>query len=165
MLITAYCKEDKVDAAHALLTCMDGKGIQPTTVTYVAILQAYSRLGKPQEVEKMLSEMRRKRLALSGKCLVALLLAYRHCTQTPAQTQEVVTAFTSWFQRGAPVDGWTIQALCRTLGREHAERLCSDLGIKMSELENEKAMKEKDQGRNFHSRARNHGADAPRRAG
>merc|ERR1719408_1000710 len=108
--------------------------------------------------------MRRKRLPLSGKCLVALLLAYRHCTQTPAQTEEVVTAFTSWFQRGAPVDGWTVQALCRTLGREHAERLCSDLGIKMWELENEKANKEKEKGRTSHNgnRVRN---DVPRRAG
>merc|ERR550537_127578 len=123
---------------------MEGKGIAPTSVSYTAIMQAYSRIGQPQEVESILSEMRRKRMQLSGKCLVALLLAYRHSSQTAAEPAEVVTAFTSWFQRGAPVDGWTIQALCRTIGRSNAERLCSDLGIKMLELENEKAIKEKE---------------------
>jgi len=123
---------------------MEGKGIAPTAVSYTSIMQAYSRQGQPQEVESILSEMRRRRMQLNGKCLVALLLAYRHSKQSEAESAEVVTAFTSWFQRGAPVDGWTIQALCRTLGRANAERLCSDLGIKMRELENEKAFKEKD---------------------
>ena len=143
-LITAYCKVDKVNLAHSLLNRMESKGIAPTTVSYTAIMQAYSRLGQPQEVESILSEMRRRRVQLTGKCLVALLLAYRHSKQSEAESAEVVTAFTSWFQRGAPVDGWTIQALCRTLGRTNAERLCSDLGIKMRELENEKAYKEKE---------------------
>jgi len=170
-LITAFCKEDKVDLAHALLKGMDGKGITPTTVSYIAVMQAYSRLGKPQEVEGILSEMRRRRLPLTGKCLVALLLAYRHSSQSPVESADVVTAFTSWFQRGAPVDGWTIQALCRTIGRSNAERLCSDLGIKMVELENEKAIKEKEKesqkGGNYSSgnRARNHGDECTRRAG
>merc|ERR550537_2179727 len=105
-------------------------------------MQAYSRQGQPHEVERILSEMRRRRVAFRGKCLVALLLAYRH---SDASATEVVTAFEQWFQRGAPVDGWTIGALCRTIGRTQAERVCNDLGINMRELEAEKLEKEKQQ--------------------
>merc|ERR1719355_57143 len=85
--------------------------------------------------------MRRMRLPLTGKCLVALLLAYRHSSQSPVESAGVVAAFTSWFQRGASVDGWTIQALCRTIGRAAAEKLCFELGINMRELEAEKEEK------------------------
>merc|ERR1719482_2341505 len=103
-LISGYSKEDKPALAHVWLNHMDNKGIAPSLVSFTTIMQSYSRKRMPREVEAIISEMRRRRLTLNAKHLVALILAYHKSDQ--GSLNEVVGAFTQWVERKGPLNKW-----------------------------------------------------------
>lgn len=87
----------------------------------------------PREVEAIHSDMRKRRISLNAKHLVALILAYHKSEQ--GSPQEVIASFTQWVERKGPLNKWVIQALRYTLGANEADELCDSLGVNPKALE------------------------------
>merc|ERR1719310_1564606 len=83
---------------------MGKEGCPPNRVTYLAVLQAYSRAGRPKEVERLLSEMLAKRLKPDERCVTALLLAHSHAPPGERRSpDEIALQVQRLVSRGLPV--------------------------------------------------------------
>merc|ERR1719428_939232 len=78
-------------------------GQMPNRVTFLSVMQAHSRAGRPHDVERLLSEMLARRVWPDERCVNALVLANKHAppegrmdpTQVAALLQQLA-------QRGFP---------------------------------------------------------------
>merc|ERR1711924_395423 len=91
-------------------------GHVPNRVTYLAVMQAHSRAGRPRDVERLLSGMMQKRLQPDERCLRALVLAHEHAPPSVRmEADQVAALFHRLVERGLHVTPNTNVA--------HAEKL------------------------------------------
>merc|ERR1711943_182576 len=109
---------------------MSEAGHKPNRVTYLAVMQAYSRAGRPSEVERVLSVMLAASVHPDERCFNALVLA--HSNAPPGQRKDagqVAADFQALVERGFPAapngdDGRT-SGTGRTRGAHIRQRLMS----------------------------------------
>jgi pentatricopeptide repeat protein len=126
-LITALAKTGDLVKAEEWLQRMEDAGITPNLVPFLCMIMVYSQQGNVSAVERLSSEVMRRRLKPDARFVSAIILAYGNAT--PRQPQQALVAFQRLVARGIPVDHVTVQELARTVGRKMALQVCNELGL------------------------------------
>merc|ERR1719359_357271 len=111
---------------------MEQAGIAPNIVSFLCMMQSHSCQGHVRDVERLFSEVLKRRLRPDARFVSAIILA--HGNSKPRQPAQAIRAFQQLVSKGIPVDQVAVQALSWTVGRKMATQLCNDLNIDVERL-------------------------------
>jgi len=122
------CQVGNADKAMEIFNLMKQKGVRPSVVTFTSLARPSSRRGNYQEVERIMHEMEAMGLSINEYFVNVLLGAYANAQ--PKQSARAVTLMRKVKANRVMVNDYVLTSLEKVLGRDHAQELANELGLK-----------------------------------
>merc|ERR1719379_564689 len=107
---------------------MTSQGIKASPVTYSSLARGFAKQGNYQRVEEITSQMKADGFPMNEYMLCVILTAYAN--SQPKQAQRAEHAFRAAVSAQIPMDEFILTSLDRALGRQAADTLLWELGVR-----------------------------------